>query len=71
MASTNLKTTMNLDGVARLIRRQTLLALRQRKVNYIYTLLSILIIRGTIKLTPTNAFFGDTNSTKNGNKEIC
>ena len=68
MALTNPKTTMNLDGIARLTRRRTLLTLRQRKANYAHTLSSALIIRGTTKPTPTNAPSGDTNSTENGNK---
>ena len=66
--STNPKITVNSDGVTRLMRKQTLLVSRQRKVNHTYTLSSTLIVGGTTKSTPTNSLSGDTDSTENGNK---
>ena len=68
MALTNPKTTVNLGDVARLMRRWTLLASRQRKANHAHTLSNALIAGRTTKLTPTNVHSGDTNSTENGNK---
>jgi len=59
---------MNSGGVARQSRRQTLLVLRWRKVNYACTLSSALIVGGTTKPTPTNTPSGDTNLIENGNK---
>ena len=66
MAPTNLNTTENLVGAARLTPKSTHLDWKLRKTNHARIHSNALTARVTIKLIPTSVCFGDINSTENG-----
>ena len=68
MALTSLRTTTNLGGAVRLMRRQIYHALKQRRVNPTLTPSSAPIVGVTIKQISTNVPSGDTTSTENGSR---
>ena len=53
MAFTRWKIIVNLDGAAKQMRKQTLLALRQKKVNHVHIHSSVLIVMEITRWTPT------------------
>ena len=68
MAPINGRTNVNLDGVVRRMKNQTLLNLKQRKENHALTHSSIWIVREIIKLTLSSTPSRNIVSTENGNK---
>ena len=68
MDHTDLKTTENLGGVAKWMKRQTPLVSRQRKVTHVLIHSSVLITGAITKLTPTSAYSGDIDSTGSSTK---
>ena len=66
MALTRLRTTINLGGVAKQMRRLIPLTLRQKKVNYVHTCLSALTIMEIIKQTPIYIRSGGIDSIISG-----
>ena len=68
MVHTNLRTTENLGGAAKQMKRQTLCALRLRRAIHALTRSNALIVEAITKLTPTSAHSGGIDSTENDTK---
>ena len=68
IALTNPKTTVNLDGVTRRMRRQTYLASKQKRTNFAHIPSNALIVGETTKPTPTNTPSRDIVSTESGSR---
>ena len=64
MVPTNLKTTMNSAGVIKLMQRQILCILKQRKANHVYTLSNVPTVKANIKQTQTYVLSRNIGSTK-------
>ena len=67
-ALTSLRTTTNLGGAVRLMRRQIYCTSKRRRANPTLTPSSAPIAGVTIKQIPTNVPSGDTTSTENGSR---
>jgi len=67
-ALTSPRTTMNLGGAVRLMRRQIHCASKQRRANTALTPSSTPIVGVTIKQIPTNVPSKDTTSIENGSR---
>jgi len=68
MDCTDPKTTKNLGGAAKRMRRRTSLILRLRKATHVLIHSNTLIAEAITKLTPTSAHSGDIDSTGSGTK---
>ena len=66
MAYTNLKTTINLDGVAKQTIRSTHLILKPRKTNHAHTYSNTPTVMETTRWTLTNVCFRSTDLTVTG-----
>ena len=65
---TNRKTITNSGGIAKQMKKQTPLNLKQRKENHAHTCSSVQTVRETTKLTQISIHSGGIGSTENGNK---
>ena len=68
MVLTNWKTIANLDGIARRMKKQTPLDLKQRKGNHVHTCSNVRTVGETTKLTQINVHSGGIGLTKSGNR---
>ena len=66
---TNQKTIVNLGGVARQMKKQTLLDSKQRKENHAHTCSSVQTVGETTKLTQISVRSGGIDSIENGSRK--
>jgi len=70
MAQISQKIIVNLVGAAKPTKKQTHCTLKLKKVNYVHTHSSVLIVEAITRWTPIYVPFGNTGSIMNGTIKI-